>query len=281
MRNTINLFKEMKAAGEPIPMVTAYDYTTAKILEEAEIPLILGGDSLGQVVLGYETTLSVTMEDILHHSKAVIRGTQKIHVVADMPFMSYQATTVEALRNAARLMKEGGVQSVKMEGGIEIASKVETLVNTGIPVMGHIGLTPQSVNQIGGYRIQGRTLESARKILQDAASLVEAGVYALVLEAIPSEISKTITKRFTIPTIGIGAGSFCDGQVQVFHDLVGLFKDFVPRHAKNYGNLYDSVLLSTQNFAKEVQERNFPTDQQTYYLSDKELATMKGKIDLC
>jgi len=281
MRNTINLFKEMKAAGEPIPMVTAYDYTTAKILEEAEIPLILVGDSLGQVVLGYETTVSVTMEDILHHSKAVIRGTQKIHVVADMPFMSYQATTVEALRNAARLMKEGGVQSVKMEGGIEIASKVETLVNTGIPVMGHIGLTPQSVNQIGGYRIQGRTLESARKILQDAASLVEAGVYALVLEAIPSEISKTITKRFAIPTIGIGAGSFCDGQVQVFHDLVGLFKDFVPRHAKNYGNLYDSVLLSTQNFAKEVKERNFPTDQQTYYLSDKELATMEDKIDLC
>ena len=210
MRNTINLFKKMKVAGEPIPMVTAYDYTSAKILEDAEIPLILVGDSLGQVVLGYETTVSVTMDDILHHAKAVIRGTQKIHVVADMPFMSYQATVVQALRNAARLMKEGGVQSVKMEGGVEIASKVNVLVNAGIPVMGHIGLTPQSVNQIGGYRIQGRSPESAKKILQDAESLVEAGVYALVLEAIPSEISKIITKSFAIPTIGIGAGSFCD-----------------------------------------------------------------------
>ena len=281
MRNTINLFKEMKVAGEPIAMVTAYDYTTAKILEQAEIPLILVGDSLGQVILGYETTISVTMDDILHHAKAVIRGTQKIHVVADMPFMSYQATTVQALQNAARLMKEGGVQSVKMEGGTAIASKVATLVDAGIPVMGHIGLTPQSVNQIGGYRIQRRTLESAKKILQDAASLVEAGVYALVLEAIPSEISKIITKSFAIPTIGIGAGRFCDGQVQVFHDLVGLFKDFIPRHAKNYGNLYDSVLLAAKDYAKEVKDKSFPTDQQTYYLSDKELEAMKDNIDLC
>ena len=281
MRNTINLFKKMKVAGEPIPMVTAYDYTSAKILEDAEIPLILVGDSLGQVVLGYETTVSVTMDDILHHAKAVIRGTQKIHVVADMPFMSYQATVVQALRNAARLMKEGGVQSVKMEGGVEIASKVNVLVNAGIPVMGHIGLTPQSVNQIGGYRIQGRSPESAKKILQDAESLVEAGVYALVLEAIPSEISKIITKSFAIPTIGIGAGSFCDGQVQVFHDLMGLFKDFVPRHAKNYGNLYDSVLLAVKDYANDVKDNNFPTEQQIYHLSPTELAAMKGDIDLC
>src|SRR3990172_5017511 len=267
-RVTISDIKAMKRRGEPIAMLTAYDYPSARLVEEAGVPLILVGDTLGMVVLGYESTIPVTMEDILHHVKAVVRGTHRAHVVADMPFLSYQASPQDALRNAGRMLKEGGAQSVKLEGGVRVAETVRLLVEAGIPVMGHLGLTPQSINQFGGYKVQGKTAAAAARILNDAAALQEAGVYAIVLECVPLQLARAITERVSIPTIGIGAGPHCDGQVQVFHDLLGLFTDFVPKHSKRYAHLAEAARDAIRAYAAEVRDGAFPTDRESFSVDE-------------
>lgn len=263
-RISITDLKAMKKRGEKIAMITAYDCPSARLVEEAGIPLILVGDTLGMVVLGYDSTIPVTMEDMLHHVKAVVRGTRTPHVVADMPFMSYQTGPQDALRNAGRMLKEGGAQSVKLEGGVRVAETVRLIVESGIPVMGHIGLTPQSVNQLGGYKVQGKTPAAAVKLINDAVALEEAGAYAIVLECVPARLAAEITKRVSIPTIGIGAGPHCDGQVQVFHDLLGLFTDFAPKHAKRYAEVGQSIIGAVQAYANDVKEGRFPTDKESF-----------------
>ncbi len=264
MRITIRDVQEMKKRGERIPMMTAYDYTSAKILDAAGVPLLLVGDSLGQVILGYDSTIPVTMEEMLHHTKAVARGSQRAMVIADMPFMSYQADAREGLKNAGRFLKEAGAQAVKLEGGEYISQTVEKMVRSGIPVMGHIGLTPQSVNQLGGYRVQGKTSKAAAQLLKDAQALEEAGAFSVVLESVPAPLAKLITERLSVPTIGIGAGRFCDGQVQVLHDLLGLFTDFVPRHARRYAQLAEVIKEATGQYMRDVQEGTFPSEKESY-----------------
>ena len=254
----------MKRRGEKIAMMTAYDYTSAQIVENAGIPIILVGDSLGQVVLGYETTVPVSMEEMLHHVRAVIRGSTNAHVVADLPFLSYQADAAEAVRNAGRLLKEGGAQSVKLEGGEHVAATVERIVTAGIPVMGHIGLTPQAVNQLGGYRVQGRTEDAAARLVRDARALENAGAYALVLEGVTTSTSKAVTDEVEVPTIGIGAGIHCDGQVQVLHDLLGLYTDFAPKHARRFAELSSIATDALKQFVAEVQSGAFPTETESF-----------------
>ena len=263
-RVSITDLKAMKKRGEKIVMITAYDYTSARFVEEAGIPLILVGDTLGNVVLGYDTTVPVTMEDIIHHVKPVVRGTKRTHVVADMPFMSYQTGPADALRNAARFLKEAGAQSVKLEGGARSAETVRTLVEAGIPVMGHIGLTPQSINQLGGYKVQGKTPAAAVKLLNDAMALQDAGAYAIVLETVPVHVGRIITEKLDVPTIGIGAGPHTDGQVQVWHDLLGLFTDFHPKHAKRYADLGSTIVEALQSYAGEVKDGAFPTKEHSF-----------------
>ncbi|MBI2912818.1 MAG: 3-methyl-2-oxobutanoate hydroxymethyltransferase [Chloroflexi bacterium] len=267
-RVPITDLKAMKKRGEKIAMLTAYDYPSARLVEEAGVPLILVGDSLGMVVLGYDSTIPVTMEEMLHHIKAVVRGTKRAHVVADMPFMSYQAGPQEALRNAGRMLKEGGAQSVKLEGGLRVAETVRLLVEAGIPVMGHLGLTPQSVNQFGGYKVQGKTPAAAVKLVNDAVALEQAGAYAVVLETIPAQLAKVISERVAIPTIGIGAGPHCDGQVQVFHDMLGLFTDFVPKHAKRYAAVGESIIDAVRQYAAEVKEGRFPSERESFIMDE-------------
>ncbi len=263
-RTPITDLKAMKERGEKIVMITAYEYSSARLVEEAGIPLILVGDSLGNVVLGYDSTVPVTMDDMVHHVKPVVRATERTHVVADMPFGSFQSGPEEALRNAARLLKEGGAQSVKLEGGKHVADTVRRLTQSGIPVMGHLGLTPQSINQIGGYKVQGKTPAAAVRILNDAMALQEAGAYAIVLEAVPVRVAEIITEKLDIPTIGIGAGWACDGQVQVWHDLLGLFSDFVPRHAKRYANLGPTIVEALKAYAADVRDGAFPTEKESF-----------------
>jgi 3-methyl-2-oxobutanoate hydroxymethyltransferase len=273
-RVSINDIKAMKKRGEKIAMLTAYDYPTARLLDEAEVPVILVGDSLGMVVLGYDSTLPVTMADMIHHTKAVVRGSQRAHVVADMPFMSYQAGPEDALRNAGRLMQEAGAQSVKLEGGTTVAETVRRLVEAGIPVMGHIGLTPQSLHQFGGYKVQGKTPAAAVKLLNDAQALDEAGAYAIVLETIPAALAKLITERVSVPTIGIGAGHDCDGQVQVLHDMLGLYPDFVPKHAKQYAQLALDIGRAVREYMTEVAEGRFPTDKESFTMDEAALSEL-------
>ena len=274
MRVTINQVKEMKQKGEKIAMLTAYDYTTAKIIDEAGIPLILVGDSLGMVVLGYESTIPVTMEEMLHHTKAVVRGTKQAMVIADMPFMTYQISLAEALKNATRFIQEGGAQAVKLEGGVTVAEKVKGIVECGIPVMGHIGLTPQSVHQFGGFRVQGRTLEAAKRLLEDAKALEKAGAFSVVMETVPAPLATLITQKITIPTIGIGAGIGCDGQVQVINDILGSFTDFVPKHAKQYAKLTDIMSTAITEYLSEVKSGKFPTKQQSFFMDESLLAEL-------
>jgi 3-methyl-2-oxobutanoate hydroxymethyltransferase len=243
-------------------MITAYDYTSAQLVEAAGVPLILVGDTLGNVVLGYDTTVPVTMEDI-------VRGTRTTHIVADMPFMSYQASPSEALHNAARMLKEGGAQSVKLEGGQRSAETVRVLVEAGIPVMGHIGLTPQSVNQLGGYKVQGKTPAAAVRLLNDAMALQEAGAYAIVLETVPVHVADIITQKLDIPTIGIGAGPKTDGQVQVWHDLLGLFTDFQPKHAKQFANVGAIIKDAISAYAADVRSGAFPTEKESFIKQPK------------
>ncbi len=275
-RISITDLKAMKKRGEKIAMLTAYDYPSARLVEEAGVPLILVGDSLGMVVLGYDSTIPVTMDEMLHHVKAVVRGTRRTHVVADMPFGSYQTGPQDALRNAARFLKEGGAQSVKLEGGLRVAETVRTLVEAGIPVMGHLGLTPQSVNQFGGYKVQGKTPAAAVRLLNDAAALEQAGAYAVVLETIPAQLAKVITERVGIPTIGIGAGPHCDGQVQVFHDMLGLFTDFLPKHAKRYAHLGEAVIDAVRRYAAEVREGAFPTERESFIMDESVFSEVTG-----
>ena len=277
MRITINQIKEMKQKGEKITMLTSYDYSTAKIVDEAGVPLILVGDSLGMVVLGYETPIPVTMEDMLHHTKAVVRGTKQAMIIGDMPFMTYHISVEQALQNATRFIQEAGAQSVKLEGGVTVADKVRRLVECGIPVMGHIGLTPQSIHQFGGFKVQGKTPEAAIRLLKDAQALEEAGAFSIVLETVPAPLAALITERIGIPTIGIGAGIGCDGQVQVINDILGSFADFVPKHAKQYAKLTDIVRDAVTEFHNEVTAGTFPTDKQSFTMDESVLAELKAK----
>lgn len=274
-RLTATDIRSMKKQGK-IAMLTAYDYPSARLLDEAGIPILLVGDSLGMTVLGYDTTLPVTMEDMIHHAKAVVRGAQRAHVVFDMPFMSYQASADEAVSNAGRAIKETGAQSVKLEGGKRSVELVGRLTAAGVPVMGHIGLTPQSVNQLG-FKVQGKTFEAASQLLEDALALEEAGIYALVLECVPSEIAKMITERLSIPTIGIGAGPHCDGQVQVIHDLLGLYPGKLPRHAKPYAHLANEIDSAVRRYIAEVGRGEFPSEKESFSAPEETLERLKEK----
>jgi 3-methyl-2-oxobutanoate hydroxymethyltransferase len=275
MRTSISKIREMKQRGEKIAMLTAYDYAMARIIDEVGITMILVGDSLGMVVLGYESTISVTLEEMLHHTKAVVRGTGKALVVGDMPFMTYHVSTADAQRNAARFIQEAGAQAVKLEGGVTVAEKVRAIVDCGIPVMGHIGLTPQSINQLGGYKVQGRTRETAKRLLEDAKALEQAGAFAVVMETVPTPLAALVTQRITIPTIGIGAGNGCDGQVQVVSDILGLFTDFVPKHAKQYARLADEIRAVVIEYDKEVRDGRFPADEQSFSMDESILEDLK------
>jgi len=274
MRVTIHKVKEMKRNGQKIPMVTAYDYPTGKLVDEAGIPMVLVGDSLGQVVLGYDSTVHVTMEEMLHHVRAVARGVKSALVVADMPFMSYQPDIPTAIRNAGRFLQEGGAHAVKLEGGEVVAETVQKIVSYGIPVMGHIGLTPQSVNQLSGYRVQGKTPKAAAQLIRDAQALQDAGVFSIVLESVPAPLSRLITERLAVPTIGIGAGVHCDGQVQVIYDMMGLFTDFVPRHARQYATLADTYKEALALYVRDVQEQVFPDAKESFDMDESVLVEL-------
>lgn len=275
MRVTASQIKEMKKQGEKIAMVTAYDYPMAKLVDEAGIPIILVGDSLGVVVLGYESTIPVTMDEMIHHTKAVVRGTKHALIIGDMPFMTYYISIEDALRNAARFIQEGGAQAIKLEGGETVAEKVSYIVAAGIPVQGHIGLTPQSIHQLGGYKVQGKTAEVAARLLNDAKALEDAGVFSIVLECVPTPLARLITKRVSVPTIGIGAGKHCDGQVQVISDLLGLYTDFVPKHAKQYAKLNESISSAVSNYISEVKSGKFPTSKQSSEMDEAVLAQIE------
>jgi len=255
-------------------MLTAYDYVTAKIVDEAGIPLILVGDSLGMVILGYESTIPVTMEEMLHHTRAVVRGTKQSLIVGDMPFMTYHISTTDALKNAARFIQEAGAQAVKLEGGVTVAEKVQRIVECGIPVMGHIGLTPQSIHQFGGYKIQGKTPQAAARLLEDALALDKAGAFAIVLETVPAPLAALITKKVSVPTIGIGAGIDCDGQVQVINDILGSYTDFVPKHAKQYTKLVDIMSSAIIDYDNEVKSGKFPTEAHSFPMDENVLAEL-------
>ena len=275
MRYRVHHFKEMKQKGEKFAMLTAYDYLTARIIDEAGVPLILVGDSLGNVVLGYETTIPVTMDVMVHHSKAVVRGVKNALVVGDMPFMSYHVSMEDALRNAARLIQEAGTHAVKIEGGTTVADKIKRMVDCGIPVMGHIGLTPQSINQLGGSRIQGKTPEAAQKLLEDALAVEQAGAFALVMETVPAPLATLITQKLTIPTIGIGAGAGCDGQVQVIHDVLGLTAGFVPKHARQYAKLADAIKAAVTEYQNDVKTSVFPAEANSFPMDEAVLDSLR------
>ena len=268
MKNTAATFAAAKAKGEKLSMLTAYDYSTAKLEDESGINGILVGDSLGNVVLGYEDTVSVTMEDMIHHGAAVARGAKNALVVVDMPFMSYEVTVEEAVRNAGRLMKEGRAGAVNLEGGVRVAEQIRAIVKAGIPVMGHIGLTPQSINVFGGFKVQGKSEEAARALLADAKAVEEAGAFAVVIEAVPAALAQMITDAVSIPTIGIGAGAGCDGQILVYQDMLGMFSDFTPRFVKRYANVGEVMREAFANYAAEVASGAFPTEEHTYKIKD-------------
>jgi 3-methyl-2-oxobutanoate hydroxymethyltransferase len=270
-KTTILDLQSKKRRGMPVTMMTAYDYPSALLVDRAGIDVILVGDSLGMVVLGLESTVPVTMEEMLHHCRAVARGARRSLLVGDMPFMSYQADISEAIRNAGRFMKEGVMHSVKLEGGQEVADSVAAIINAGIPVMGHIGLTPQSASKLGGYRVQGKSAVDAMRLLHDAQALQEAGCYSIVLEAVPAPVAQAISERLIIPTIGIGAGVGCDGQVLVYHDLVGMFDRFTPKFVRRYAEVGDAISSALRSFVKDVEDRNYPAEEHTYSIDETEL----------
>ncbi|GMU39885.1 MAG: 3-methyl-2-oxobutanoate hydroxymethyltransferase [Chloroflexota bacterium] len=261
--------------GKPITMVTAYDYPTAKLADQSGIDLILVGDTLGMVVLGYDSTIPVTVEDMIHHGRAVVRGAKRAHVVIDMPFGSYQEGWQQALRNATRIMKETGCASVKLEGGQRSAETVHKLVEAGIPVMGHIGLTPQSVNQFGGFKVQGKTPRDAVHLIGDAVALAEAGAYAIVLELVPTALAHMVTQRVKVPTIGIGAGPFCSGQVQVWHDILGLYDDLKPKHARRFAEVGDQIRTALITYREQVESGAFPTAAESFYMDERALELIR------
>lgn len=262
---TVPEVRSMKERGEKIVCLTAYDYCFARILDESGIDLLLVGDSLGSVVQGHDSTLPVTVDDIIYHTRAVIRGRKRALVVSDMPFMTFQLGVDDAKRNAGRLIQEGGAESVKLEGGVTQAATIEALVKMGVPVMGHVGLTPQSVHQFGGYRVQGRGEADARNILDDALAVEQAGAFAVVLEGIPVQLAREITRRVSIPTIGIGAGMHCDGQILVVHDMLGLFDDFMPKFVKRYANLKDTIGGAVRSYMEEVRTEAFPAEEHAFH----------------
>jgi len=276
---TTRTLREMKPRGERITMLTAYDYPMAQALDQAGIEAILVGDSLGMVVLGYDTTLPVTMEDMLHHCRAVSRGARSALLVGDMPFLSYQVSTAEAVRNAGRFLQEGGMDTVKLEGGGERARTVQAIVEAGIPVMGHLGLTPQSVHQLGGFRPQGCSASSAQRLLDDALLLQEAGCFALVLESIPGRLAALVSQRLQIPTIGIGAGVGCDGQVLVTHDMLGLFERFTPRFVKKYAQLHAHILTAIRAYQDEVRGGAFPAPEHTVEMPEEEWQALVAALE--
>lgn len=249
-------------------MLTAYDYSTAKLMDESGINAILVGDSLGNVMLGYEDTISVTMEDMIHHGAAVARGAKNALVVIDMPFMSYQTSVYDAVVNAGRLMKEGRAGAVKLEGGKEVCAQIRAITDCGIPVMAHLGLTPQSINAFGGFKVQGKSMEAAKKLIEDARAVQEAGAFAVVLECVPSKLAEKITKELTIPTIGIGAGGGCDGQVLVYQDMLGMFSDFTPKFVKKYADIGTIMKEAFRNYIKELDEGTFPSEEHGYKIDD-------------
>jgi 3-methyl-2-oxobutanoate hydroxymethyltransferase len=266
----------MKKQGKRITMLTAYDYPMALLEDRAGIDIILVGDSLAMTVLGYENTLPVTMDEMIHHTKAVVRGAKYPLIIGDMPFMSYNSSEREAILNAGRFMKEAGADAVKLEGGASVKETVKAIVRGGIPVMGHIGLTPQTVSMLGGFKVQGKDAQAAQKIIDDALALQDAGAFSVLLEAVPAPIAKMVTERLTVPTIGIGAGVHCDGQVLVVHDMLGLFDRFTPKFAKKYVNLSEVILKALDAYKEEVIKGEFPTDQHSFHIDEKELGKMKG-----
>ena len=268
MKNTVVTFKQAKEKGEKLTMLTAYDYSTAKLIDEAGINAILVGDSLGMVVLGYEDTLSVTMEDMIHHSAAVSRGIKDTLLITDMPFMSYQTSVYDAVVNAGRLVKEGHAQAVKLEGGREVCPQIKAIVDAGIPVCAHLGLTPQSINAFGGFKVQGKSQETAQKLIDDALKVQEAGAFAVVLEGIPSKLAKVITQKLDIPTIGIGAGADCDGQVLVYQDMLAMFSDFKPKFVKHFASVGEVMTSAFKEYSKEVKDGTFPSAEHGYTISD-------------
>ena len=271
-RYSIHSLRELKARGQRFAMITAYDFPGARLVEQAGARIVLVGDSLGSVVLGYDSTVPVTMADMLHHTRAVVRGTERAIVVADMPFMSYQAGADDAIRNAGRLLQEGGATAVKLEGGSNVAPLVRRMVECGIPVMGHLGLTPQSVNQFGGHKVQGRTPAAAARLINDARALEEAGAFAIVLETIPAPLARMVSERLTAPTIGIGAGPDCDGQVQVFHDMLGIYDDCrAMKHAKAYANLGATIRDAVRQYIAEVESGAFPTEENSFPMDETTL----------
>ncbi|WP_294388160.1 3-methyl-2-oxobutanoate hydroxymethyltransferase [uncultured Clostridium sp.] len=269
MKNTAVTFKQAKEKNEKLTMLTAYDYSTAKIIDEAGINGILVGDSLGMVCLGYEDTLSVTMEDMIHHTKAVSRGVKNTLVVADMPFMSYQTSVYDAVINAGRLIKEGRAHVVKLEGGVEVCDKIEAIVKASIPVMAHIGLTPQSVNAFGGFKVQGKDKEAARNLIEAALAVEKAGAFAVVLECVPAKLAAIITEKLSIPTIGIGAGAQCDGQILVYQDMLGMYSDFTPKFVKKYENLGEKMNVAFKKYIEEVKDGIFPGEEHSFKINDE------------
>lgn len=268
MKNTVNTILQQKHEGKKITMLTCYDYSTAKLMEEAGVNTILVGDSLGNTILGYEDTIQVTMEDMIHHCAAVSRGIKNILLVCDMPFMSYQTSVYDAVVNAGRLMKEGHANMVKIEGGVEVAPQIEAIVKASIPVCAHIGLTPQSINAFGGFKIQGKTEAAARKLIEDAKAVQKAGATMVVLEGVPAKLATKITEMLDIPTIGIGAGAGCDGQVLVYQDMLGMFSDYVPKFVRQFANVGEVMKNAFKEYIEEVQNGNFPAEEHTYKIDD-------------
>ncbi|WP_346886894.1 3-methyl-2-oxobutanoate hydroxymethyltransferase [Clostridium sp. UBA1056] len=274
MKNTIITFKEAKAKGEKITMLTAYDYSMAKIMDNSGINGVLVGDSVGMVCLGYEDTISVTMEDMIHHTKAVARGAQNALVVADMPFMSYQTSVYDAVFNAGRLMKEGRAQAVKLEGGVDMCDRIEAITKASIPVMAHIGLTPQSVNSLGGFKVQGKSEEAAKELIEAAKAVEKAGAFAVVLECVPAKLAEIISKEISIPTIGIGAGVNCDGQILVYQDMLGMFSDFTPKFVKKYADLGSIMTEAFKGYIEEVSTGVFPAPEHVFKISEEVISKL-------
>ena len=269
MKKKVSTLQQAKENGQKITMLTAYDYSTAKLMDEAGIDMILVGDSLGNVILGYEDTISVTMEDMIHHGAAVSRGVKETMVVVDMPFMSYQISVEEAVTNAGRLMKEGRANAVKLEGGKSVCPQIKAITQAGIPVVAHLGLTPQSINALGGYKVQGKSEDAAKKLLEDALAVQEAGAFALVLECVPTKLASLITKKLTIPTIGIGAGNECDGQVLVYQDMLGMFSDYVPKFVKQFAQVGEIMKKAFTDYKEEVASGAFPAEKNSYKIDDE------------
>lgn len=269
MKNTSVTFKEAKAKGDKLTMLTAYDYSTAKLIDESGVNSILVGDSLGMVMLGYEDTLSVTMEDMIHHSAAVARGAKNALIITDMPFMSYQTSVYDAVVNAGRLVKEGHAQAVKLEGGLEVYEHIKAIVKASIPVCAHIGLTPQSINAFGGFKVQGKGEQAAQKLLDEARAVEEAGAFAVVLECVPASLAKKISDSISIPTIGIGAGNGCDGQVLVYQDMLSMFSDFKPKFVKQYAQIGDMMKNAFRAYIDEVKSGTFPSEEHTFKIDEE------------